>query len=339
MPRVSGAHPIDPDALFAPLREFTRVALAVSGGPDSLALMLLAAEYAVATQTYQRFVVYSVDHGLRAEAPSEVAFVVAEAKRLGFEARGLRWDGEKPPTAIQEAARLARYRLFEEAMRRDGAEALVTAHHMGDQAETVLMRLAHGSGIEGLRGMDYFSEIGELKVVRPLLGVDPADLREVVRRAGITPVADPSNSDLEYERVRWRRLMPELEAMGLDARRLSKFAERMRDADRALSAAAGQVSATIDLDTGERAIPREVLRRLPRAVAVKVVGRLLAEVGGWRKPHDLAAIEALTDRLIREPVRTTLHGCIVRSGGKTVRITRETGRRVTAAALEGTTQT
>jgi tRNA(Ile)-lysidine synthase len=341
VPRVSGAHAIDPHTLFAPLSEFRRVALAVSGGPDSLALMLLAAEYAVATQSHQRFIVYSVDHGLRAEAAGEAAFVVAEAKRLGLEARGLRWDGEKPATGIQEAARLARYRLFAEAMQEDGAEALVTAHHMGDQAETVLMRLAHGSGIEGLRGMDYFSEVGELKIVRPLLGADPADLREVVRRTGLTPVTDPSNSDLDYERVRWRRLMPELEAMGLDARRLSKFAERMRDGETALVSMTAEALSMVEFAPGDiqAAFARSLIMSIPRAIAVRLVGRVLERVGGGTKPHAIAAVEALSDRLIREPVRTTLHGCIVRSGGKTVRITRETGRRAPSAAFEGTTQT
>jgi tRNA(Ile)-lysidine synthase len=278
---------------------------------------------------------------LRPEAAGEAAFVVAEAGRLGFLARVLRWDGEKPTTGIQEAARMARYRLFAEAIRRDGAEVLVTAHHMGDQAETVLMRLAHGSGIEGLRAMDYLSEIGDVRVIRPLLGSDPADLREVVRSAGLTPVTDPSNSDLDYERVRWRQLMPELEAMGLDARRLSKFAERMRDAETALVAMTAEALSMIEFTAGDEraAFARSVIMSIPRAIAVRVVGRVLERVGNGRKPHAIGAVEALTDRLIREPVRTTLHGCIVRSGGKTVRITREAVRRSAAAAFEGTTQT
>jgi tRNA(Ile)-lysidine synthase len=226
-------------------------------------------------------------------------------------------------------------------MRSDGADVLVTAHHMGDQAETVLMRLAHGSGIEGLRGMDYLAEIDDLRIVRPLLGVDPADLRQVVRSAGLTAVIDPSNSDLDYERARWRQLMPELEAMGLDARRLSKFAERMRDAETALVAMTAEALSTVEFAAGdERAgFARNLIMSIPRAIAVRVVGRVLERVGNGRKPHAIGAVEALTDRLIREPVRTTLHGCIVRSGGKTVRITREAGRRAAAAALEGTTQT
>jgi tRNA(Ile)-lysidine synthase len=329
MPRLSpGEDRLNPAALFAPLAEFHRLGLAVSGGPDSLALMLLAHRFAAETGGHGRFVVYSIDHGLRPEAAAEAAYVAGEAQRLGFSARVLRWEGEKPATGIQEAARLARYRLFADAMDADGAEALLTAHHMQDQAETVLMRLAHGSGIEGLRGMDYWSEIGGLTVVRPLLGVDPAALRREVEAAGLTPVTDPSNSDIDYERVRWRQLMPQLAALGLDARRLTGFAGRMRDADRALLNMSSQAFAQVEMAAdGTRAvIPRALLREIPRAIAVRVVGRALEKVGGAGKRHALAAVEALTERLIREPVRTTLHGCIVRSGRLSVNIAREPGR-------------
>jgi len=321
---------IDPSALFAPLSEFRRIALAVSGGPDSLALLLLAADYANLTGSHDRFVVYSVDHALRPEAADEVAFVLREAARFGFFARGLRWDGDKPDTGIQQAAREARYRLFAAAMRHDAADVLVTAHHLGDQAETVLMRLAHGSGIEGLRGMDYLAEVGGLRIVRPLLGIDPQDLRAVVDRAGLAPVADPSNSDLDYERVRWRQLLPQFAAMGLDSRRLGRFAERMRDAESALISMTAEALSHVSFAEGreEAQFSRDLLMRLPRAIAIRLVAQVLQAVGGGQKPHALAAVEALIDRLVREPVRTTLHGCVVRSGRNSVRILREPGRAV-----------
>lgn len=329
MSGVSRAPTIDVEAIFAPLNDYARLALAVSGGPDSLALMLLAHRYAEASGGVDRFVVYSVDHGLRPEAAAEAAFVVGEAERLGFEARALRWEGKKPATGVQEAAREARYRLIAAAMAEDGAEVLLTGHHLGDQAETVLMRMAHGSGLEGLRGMDYFSEIGKLKVVRPLLTIEAGELRAIVDAAGIVPVADPSNEDVDYERVRWRREMPRLAELGLDARRLAKFAERMRDADRALESIASRM---LD-ETAERAadgrqvtIDRKRFMAVPRAVAVRVVQKALSLVGGGRKPHALAAIEALADRLGHERVRTTLHGCIVRSDAATIRIAHEPGR-------------
>jgi len=329
--RLRAGGSLSPEAIFSPLAEYDRVGLAVSGGPDSLALMLLAAEYA-RTHRQPQFIVYSVDHGLRLEAADEVRFVVREAERLGFAARALRWTGRKPKTRIQEAARAARYVLIADAMREDGAEVLVTAHHLGDQAETVLMRMAHGSGIEGLRGMDYAAEIVGLTIVRPLLAIDPADLRAVVDKAGLTPVADPSNTDTDYERVRWRAMLPQLAALGLTPERISLFALRMRDADRALSAIAS-INAAGGL-RGDQGLRREFLQRLPRAVAVRVIQNALDSAGGQKKPHALAAVERLTDRLIQEPLRVTLHGCIVESDGTEIRIRREplTGARARRAS-------
>jgi len=320
---------IDSEAIFAPLAEFRRVGLAVSGGPDSLALLLLAAEFAERHGVHERFVVYSVDHALRPEAAGEVAYVVAAAGKLGFAARGLRWEGPKPATGVQQAARAARYGLIAAAMAADGAEILVTAHHLADQAETVLMRLAHGSGLEGLRGMDYFADIAGLVVVRPLLGVDPADLARLVAASNLDPVEDPSNNDTEYERVRWRQLLPQLTALGLDARRLSRFADRMRDADQALAQLAAATDRRVDPAGGAGSISRAELARLPRAVAIRVMARLLDEIGGRQKPHDLAPVEALADRLRMEPAlkRTSLHGCLVSSDGVTIFVTREVGRK------------
>lgn len=333
MPGLIEGRP-DPAALFAPLDEFPKLGLAVSGGADSLALMLLAASYAQAPEARRRFVVYSVDHGLRPEARDEVAFVLAEAEKLGFAARALRWEGEKPATSLQQAARKARYTLIAEAMEADGVPVLVTAHHRLDQAETVLMRLAHGSGIEGLRGMDYLSELGDLRVVRPLLGVDPEQLKALVAEAGLTPVIDPSNADLDYERVRWRQAMPLLAELGLDAPRIVRFAERMRDADRALEQLASRALARdvgVFPDGRSRGVTRAFLRTLPHAVAVRVIQRTLDAVGGGQKPHALGAVEALTDRLIRETFKTTLHGCVIDADGETIRIVPEPGRAASAA--------
>lgn len=334
MPGLKAADALpDPEALFAPLKDHDRLGLAVSGGADSMALMLLAHRFALGRGEMQRFVVYSVDHKLRPEAAAEAAFVRSTAERMGFVARILRWTGPKPATGLQAAARRERYRLMAEAMREDGATVLLTAHHLGDQAETVLMRMAHGSGIEGLRGMDYSTEIGGLRIIRPLLAVDPVLLRQLVFEAGLEPVTDPSNADRNFERVRWRQLRPELAALGLDAARLGKLASRLRDADQALETSAAAAFAGVARPAGGSGLrlDRAMLTGLPRAIAVRVIGRALGEVGGWQKPHALAAVEALTDRLVHGPIRTTLHGCTVRSDGESIRIERETGRRDAAS--------
>ena len=148
---------LDLETLFAPVAGAKSLGLAVSGGPDSLALMLLAAEWARA-EGRPALIVYSVDHGAAARGRRRGGDGrCAEAAALGLAGARLRWEGDKPETGIQAAARKARYRLIAEAMAADGAEYLLTAHHLGDQAETVLMRMAHGSGIEGLRGMEPFA--------------------------------------------------------------------------------------------------------------------------------------------------------------------------------------
>lgn len=321
---------IDPATLFAPLRNAKAIGLAVSGGADSLALMLLAARWRDTTPDTPPMYVYSVDHGLRPEAAAEVAFVQAEAGRLGLSARGLHWEGDKPATGVSEAARGARYRLIGEAMRADGADILVTAHHLDDQAETVLMRLAHGSGLAGLRGMAALADVEGVTVARPLLGIGRAELAALVEEAGLTPVADPSNEDTDYERVRWRQAMPQLAALGLDAGRLALFAARAGEAQEAVVQAAEAAIADHAQGLADGvALPATVLAALSRAVLVEVLGRLLEQVGGAGKRRQLAQLELLALRLQDATAlkRTSLHGSVVASDGATVSIRKEPARR------------
>lgn len=332
MPGLTPGHLSD---LFVPLAGMRRVALAVSGGADSLALLLLAEEWS--KNSGVGLVVYSVDHGLRPEASAEVAMVLDAAQRLGLAARGFRWAGPRPETGVQAAARAARYRLMADAMAEDGAEVLLTAHHLGDQAETVLMRLAHGSGIEGLRGMDRMAEVEGCRIMRPLLDTDPADLEEIVAEAGLTPVRDPSNGDRHYERVRWRQLLPQLEELGLDLRRIGTFARRMGDADAAIAADADVAFARLVHvgPDGDAEIPRAGLTTLPRIVAVRVLARALRLVGGDRRPYGLGAVESLRDRLAEGDGRAaTLHGCVIASDGIAITLRRE-GARSVQSALTG----
>jgi tRNA(Ile)-lysidine synthase len=334
---VPGLSELNITRLFEPVAGAGKIALAVSGGPDSLALMLLAATWARESGRALP-VVYSVDHGLRPEAADEAAMVVREAGKLGLVAQVLRWEGQKPETGVQAAARKARYKLMATAMRDDGAEVLLTAHHSGDLAETVLMRLAHGSGIEGLRGMDSFAEIEGCRVFRPLLGVDPEDLLAVVKDAGLEPAHDPSNRDRHYERVRWRQMMPALVELGLDPMRLSTFARRMADADAVIETQAdAALAALVYHRDGVAELPHAGLAQLGRAVGVRLLVKLLRVVGGDRKPHALGAVESLFDRLTaRGAMRpATLHGCVVKSDGVMVSITPEGARRGQIALISG----
>jgi tRNA(Ile)-lysidine synthase len=323
----------DPEVLarlFAPATNEPAIGLAVSGGPDSLALMLLAQRWASALAEPPRLIVYAMDHQLRPEAAEEVAMVLREAKALGLTAHGLAWTGEKPQTGLQEAARQARYRIIGQAMKADGATLLLTAHHRADQAETVLMRLAHGSGIEGLKGMTPMSRVEGVAVFRPLLDVEPASLALVVQEAGLNPIQDPSNTDISYERVRWRKRLPLLAEDGLDSAALSRFAARMAEADLALNQMADAAFAElVSLDGfGAASVPQAAFHALSPAIGRRVLARTLNIVGGRQKPRALGQVEKLYDQIAAGdlPRAATLLGAVVRLKGEALTVSREPGR-------------
>lgn len=317
-------------ALFAPIAGEAIIGLAVSGGPDSLALMLLAQRWAADTDNAPRLIVYSLDHGLRPEAGDEVAMVAAEAGRLGLDFRALAWTEGHPETGVQEAARQARYRLIGEAMTSDGATVLLTAHHRADQAETILMRMAHGSGLDGLKGMVAFSEVEGVRVFRPLLDVDPAALGAIVEAAGLTPAHDPSNDDAFYERIRWRRLLPSLAKEGLDGAALSRFAARMAEADQALAQLADAAFAElVEVDGfGAASLPLTALFQLGPATGRRVLSRILTVAGGRQKPRALGQVERLFEQITTNtlPRGTTLLGTVIRIKDDFITIAREPGR-------------
>ncbi|UYN98151.1 MAG: tRNA lysidine(34) synthetase TilS [Devosia sp.] len=319
------------EALFRPAASHKAIGLAVSGGPDSLALMLLAQRWAESLgASAPRFIVYAVDHQLRPEAADEVAMVARHAAELGLSFRGLTWTGDKPSSGLQEAARQARYGLIRDAMAAEGVDLLLTAHHRADQAETVLMRLAHGSGMEGLKGMSARSMVDGLDLFRPLLDVEPAALARIVEAAGWQAAQDPSNTDTDYERVRWRKLLPALAAEGLDAATLSRFAQRMGEADRALADLTDAAFAEmVQLDGfGAASLPGKDLLALSPAIGRRLLARIVNIVGGRQKPHALGQVERLYEQLETEGLArgVTLLGAIVRKRGDALTISREPGR-------------
>ncbi|MFL6721623.1 MAG: tRNA lysidine(34) synthetase TilS [Sphingomonas sp.] len=221
----------DLDPLIAP---GAPIGLAVSGGPDSLALLLLAA----AARPGQ-VEAATVDHGFRAEAAAEGEMVAAVCARLGVPhvVLAARW-AEKPETAIQERARRERYRLLGFWAEERRLPGLVTAHHADDQAETFLMRLARGAGVRGLAAMRARSVApgAHVRLVRPLLGWRRAELEQICADAGLTPALDPSNGDDRFERARVRRALAE--CSWLDPAAIARAAANLTDADKALDWAA-----------------------------------------------------------------------------------------------------
>lgn len=213
------------EALGAP----RRVLLAVSGGSDSMALMHLAAPLA---RDGAAVAVATVDHGLRTGSPAEAEMVAVDARRIGLPHATLQWTGTKPKTGLQEAARAARYYLLAAHANTIGATAILTAHTADDQAETVMMRLARGSGARGLAGMAAATLIAAeasapVMLLRPLLRWRRAALRRYLARIDAPFADDPSNEDVAYERIRIRRrLETAADEISVDA--LNESAESCR---------------------------------------------------------------------------------------------------------------
>jgi len=245
-------------------------AVAVSGGPDSLALLGLAAD-----AFGERVCVLTVDHGLRAEAAAEAAGVADHAAGLGLRHATLRWTGAKPTGNLQAEARAARYRLMADWCGAHGVAWLATAHHADDQAETLLLRLARGAGSGGLAGIRRSRSLGDgVTLVRPLLGWRRDALAEVVAAAGWRAVDDPANHATRFDRTQARALLAATPWLAPD--RMAAAAAHLADAEAALDWTAGIAwagratvsGAAIDLDAA--GLPRELQRRL----LVRVIAEL-----------------------------------------------------------------
>lgn len=284
-------------SLFSDLEQCPALLLAVSGGPDSIALMVLVSCWAKTLKRGPVIVVATVDHGLRAEAKREAADVAKLARKLGLKHRTLKWTGRKPATGLQQAARLARYRLLDAAARKAGAPFILTAHTLDDQAETVLIRMSRGSGITGLAAMARIAAMpsgeADIKLVRPLLEIPKARLIATLRTAKILFAEDPSNRDPRFTRARLRGLMPRLAAEGLDARRLSQLAQRLKRADTAIEAAVDRAHAELTADPGAPgAYDAAGFFRLPAEIALRLLGRAITLLGD-EGPVELGKLEAL----------------------------------------------
>jgi tRNA(Ile)-lysidine synthase len=286
------------ERLLSSLNEASGILAAVSGGPDSMALMHGLARWAAIGQRPPIHVA-TIDHGLRPEAAEEAAFVAREAALLSLPHRTLSWTGQKPMAGIQEAARKARYRLLVDHAREVGASHLVTAHTLDDQAETVMMRLSRGSGLSGLAGMRRDTERQGLRHVRPLLGLPKSHLLDQCRRNGWHFVTDPSNADERYARVRWRKLMPLLAAEGLTAERLARFAQRAAQADEALDLKAREALDRGEpvLDAGTLSFQVTALTVEPFEIALRVLELALTRAGLDLDNSRLHRLETCAERL------------------------------------------
>ncbi|MGE0179179.1 MAG: tRNA lysidine(34) synthetase TilS [Sphingomonas sp.] len=297
-------HDAGPDALAARFRAeaerlaggpIRRLGVAVSGGPDSLAMLLLAhAAFpgGVAAAT--------VDHGLRRESAAEAEWVGRICTGLGIDHQVLR--GEAPSSGrggVQATARAQRYALLAYWAEHRQCSHVATAHHADDQAETILMRLGRGAGLPGLAGIRPVRRLNEnhdAMLIRPLLGWRRAELAGIVAATGLSAVDDPSNRSPRFDRTRIRSWLAAAEAV--DAPRIAAAAAHLEDCEEALAWAADAawrlralVGETIEIDV--EGLPREIRRRLAKR-AIETIRHAAGMDGPWREDgldRMLAALE------------------------------------------------
>lgn len=341
------------DALFSGLEDLPGLVIAISGGPDSTALLALAARWVTRLKSRRRrapkLIAVTVDHGLRADAAREAAAVKRLALSFGVTHRTLRWRGKKPGSALQEAARYARYRLLAQAAAEAGYAHVLTAHTLDDQAETVLFRLARGSGLLGLAGMAPVAPLPHdmsagddagIALVRPLLRVSKDRLSATLKAARLPFSDDPTNRDLRFTRPRLRLLMPMLAHEGLDARGLARFATRMRRAETAIEFAvdaARQALAPAPWPDRKAIVFETTLfAALPAEVALRLLGRAVAHAGN-EGPVELGKLETLYGelRLAQSRLRRTLAGALVTLANARLTVERAPARRRSGLGKRG----
>jgi len=320
--------------LFSEFSDFRRVILAVSGGPDSMALLSLAARWRAARKNGPVLVAATIDHRLRREAKREAAAVARLAKRLNIPHHTLAWAGKKPKTGLQEAARAARYSLLLGLARKAGADAIATAHTRDDQAETVLHRIARGSGIGGLAGIRRRRERDGIVLLRPLLEIAKTRLVATLRQARILFADDPSNRNPRFLRARLRALAPGLEREGIDAGKLSLLARRLARANAAIEQVAaeewkralcgGSSGGALEFDAPS-------YFALPAEVALRLLGRAI-DGTGHEGPAELGKLETLQQALAdanaaNRMLKRTLAGAVIELDGRRLCIEAAPARR------------
>lgn len=323
--------PVSPDyfaklmSTAGPIKDNTDIAVAVSGGPDSMALLILLAEWAGMRGI--TVTALTVDHGLRPDSANEAAHVGRWCAAIGIPHVILEWGGEKPNHGIQEEARRARYELMEAWCVRKNVENLFVAHTLNDQAETFLFRMSRGSGPDGLAAMPLVSWRDRVRVVRPLLTINRTQVTATLREAGQDWVEDPGNSDRRYARVRVRQRLGALDAHGVSVESVAGaariFGQLRADRDRQVAdLAAGCLDV---LPEGYAEFDRSDFLAADADIALTALVSAIGLIGGRefapRRARSARLFEVLTDGPTR--LTRTLGGCTISANDSRIRLWRE----------------
>ncbi|SDR32922.1 tRNA lysidine(34) synthetase TilS [Pseudovibrio sp. Tun.PSC04-5.I4] len=289
--------------LFGDYKSFRRIAIGVSGGADSMALLYLLNQWCRERgRSAPELYAFTVDHGMRTEAAQEAVGVAQYCTRLEVLHQTLQWVGEKPSSNVQSEAREARHALLREAAEAQGCKALFLAHHLEDQAETFLTRLARGSGVYGLAGIRKQREVDGFYICRPLLDISKTRLKLTLHAANVPWFEDPSNDDEKYTRVKFRKAQGELNELGLTSSKLADTARRMARAADAIDQWVDEVAekSCAFHSAGPVRFDSSCLEYVPDEIGLRLVGRLVRHISGAPYVPRLAKLEGLYDVLKAE---------------------------------------
>ncbi|MCT4333087.1 tRNA lysidine(34) synthetase TilS [Paracoccus sp. YLB-12] len=303
------------DALDRLAGDMPALGVAVSGGGDSIALMHIVADWACG----RRVMIATVDHGLREASAAEAHQVHRAALALGLQHATLLWQRDTTTGNLMASARDARLRLLSGWAQRNDLPAVVLGHTRDDQAETLMMRLERGSGIDGLAGMADWRDAFGMRWLRPMLDVGREELRDWLRRRGIGWIDDPSNDNDDFDRIRIRKAIASID---LDTVALARAAQHIGAARDALAHYAAEAASEAVIENGRILLPRRPLRDAP----TEIRRRLLVAACRWitgadyppRRATLLHALQALASGS-----RVTLDGALIEPAGDRIRIGRE----------------
>jgi len=312
--------------LFAGLEDIlagipnTKIAVAVSGGGDSMALLHMLAQNGAGLRAV------TVDHDLRKESAAEAQFVAETCRNLSVQHHILKWQNQGRSGNLQDAARRARQTLIGDWAKMQGITHIALGHTLDDQAETVLLRLARGSGVDGLSGMAVMRQDKGLTWVRPLLQVKRQALRDYLTAQNRTWIDDPSNDDPRFDRVKARLALAHLKDLGIEAEGLASTADKMRMARVSLE------TSTLDLlntvanisDVGEVMIDYPAFINAPAELRFRLFAATLCWISGAPYRPRFDSLRALLDRL--DTKVQTLHGCTVQLKSGKLIVRREFAR-------------
>lgn len=289
--------------------------LAVSGGGDSIAMMHVAADWAKG----RKLMVATVDHGLRPESAAEAQAVARAARTLSLPHAVLLWQRQTDVGNLMAQARDARLRLLSGWAHRNNLPAVALGHTADDVAETLIMRLERGSGIDGLAAMAPWRDAFDMRWLRPMLGVGRDDLRQWLHRKGHSWIDDPSNDNAEFDRVRVRQTIGTL---GLDVAGLARSAQHIADARDALSEFALMVARDVQFDRGSLSLPLSDLREAPPEIRRRILVAACRWVSGADYPPRRATLLHALEAMMSQG-RVTLDGVMLSPAGGRLRLTRE----------------